>query len=281
MEVVKGIEDLRNKVKDWKKLGYTIGLVPTMGFLHEGHGSLIEKAKKEVDKVIVSIFVNPTQFNNTSDLETYPRDLESDKKLIGNKGGDLVFAPEVEEVYGQKAFTIVDTSVLDENLCGATRPGHFRGVCTIVAKLFNMVMPHKAYFGKKDYQQLAIIKKMVEDLNFDIEVVGCDIVRSKDGLALSSRNSRLTSKGLSDALCLVKSMEIVEEALKKGEKEGVKLISLAREVIDKVEGTKIDYLNIVNKSTLENLNYVDKEALIAMAVWVEGVRLIDNRELKV
>ncbi len=281
MEVVKGIEDLGNKVKDWKKLGYTIGLVPTMGFLHEGHGSLIEKAKKEVDKVIVSIFVNPTQFNNTSDLETYPRDLESDKKLIGNKGGDLVFAPEVEEVYGQKAFTIVDTSVLDENLCGATRPGHFRGVCTIVAKLFNMVMPHKAYFGKKDYQQLAIIKKMVEDLNFDIEVVGCDIVRSKDGLALSSRNSRLTSKGLSDALCLVKSMEIVEEALKKGEKEGVKLISLAREVIDKVEGTKIDYLNIVNKSTLENLNYVDKEALIAMAVWVEGVRLIDNRELKV
>lgn len=281
MEVVKSIEDLRSKVKVWKKLGYTVGLVPTMGFLHEGHGSLIEKAREEVDKVIVSVFVNPTQFNNISDLETYPKDLESDKKLIDSKGGDLVFAPEVEEVYGKKAFTIVDTSVLDNNLCGATRPGHFRGVCTIVSKLFNMVMPHKAYFGKKDYQQLAIIKKMVEDLNFDIEVVGCDIVRSEKGLALSSRNSRLSQKGLDDALCLVKSIEAVEEALKTGENNVDKLISIAKEVIEGVEGSKIDYLNIVDKNTLENLDYIDKEALIAMAVWVEGVRLIDNRELKI
>ncbi len=207
--------------------------------------------------------------------------MESDKNLIINKGGDLIFAPNVEEIYGQRAFTTVDTSILDENLCGATRPGHFRGVCTIVSKLFNIVMPHKAYFGKKDYQQLAIIKKMVEDLNFDIEIVGCDIVRSKDGLALSSRNSRLSSKGLLDALCLVKSIEVVEKAVKNGEREVDKLVSLAKEVIEKVEGTKIDYLNIVDKNTLENLDYIDKEGLIAMAVWVEGVRLIDNRELTV
>ncbi len=281
MEVVKNIEDLRSKVKVWKKLGYTVGLVPTMGFLHEGHGSLIEKAREEVDKVIVSVFVNPTQFNNVSDLETYPKDLESDKNLISSKGGDLVFAPEVEEVYGKKAFTIVDTSVLDKNLCGATRPGHFRGVCTIVSKLFNMVMPHKAYFGKKDYQQLAIIKQMVEDLNFDVEVVGCDIIRSKEGLALSSRNSRLSSDGLEKALCLSKSIAKVEEALKSGEKDVNKLISIAKKVIEEVEGTKIDYLNIVDKSTLENMDYIEKEALIAMAVWVEDVRLIDNKELKI
>ena len=181
MTLVKTIKDVKSQVKEWKNQGLSIGFVPTMGFLHEGHGSLIEKAKSENDKVIVSIFVNPTQFGPNEDLDKYPRNLEGDKTLVTSKGGDLIFAPEVNEIYPEEIYTFVNTSVLDNNLCGLKRPGHFRGVCTVVSKLFNIVNPHRAYFGKKDYQQLAIIKKMVKDLNFDVEIIGCDIIRSEKG----------------------------------------------------------------------------------------------------
>lgn len=279
MEVVKSIKEIRTRVREWKAMGYSVGFVPTMGFLHEGHGSLIERANKENDKVVVSIFVNPTQFNNAKDLETYPRNMEADTKLVSEKGGDVIFAPEVEEMYGSKAYTIVDTSVLDKNLCGATRPGHFRGVCTVVSKLFNIVAPHKAYFGKKDYQQLAIIKKMVEDLNIDVEVVGCEIVRSEKGLALSSRNSLLNEEELDDALVLSKSIGLVESMVEEGVTSTGELLQAAREMIGKGEGSKIDYINIVDQETLEDIDEIKDRALIAMAVSIGNVRLIDNREL--
>ena len=185
MILVKSIKELRTQVELWKNEGKSVGFVPTMGYLHEGHGSLISKAKSQNDKVIVSIFVNPTQFGPNEDLDKYPRDLENDKKVVSSNGGDLIFAPDVKEMYPSEIYTFVNTSVLDNNLCGIKRPGHFRGVCTVVSKLFNIVKPHRAYFGKKDYQQLAIIRKMVEDLNFDVEIIGCEIIRSNKGLALT------------------------------------------------------------------------------------------------
>ncbi len=278
MEVVKGIEELRNKVKDWKKLGYTIGLVPTMGFLHEGHGLLIEKAKKEVDKVIVSVFVNPTQFNNASDLETYPKDLESDKNLIINKGGDLIFAPDVEEIYGQRAFTTVDTSILDENLCGATRPGHFRGVCTIVSKLFNIVMPHKAYFGKKDYQQLAVFRQMVEDLCMDIEIIGVPTVREMDGLAMSSRNNLLTLDERQRAPVLARTMRWINSTIRGGRDD---YTSIIEDAVDQLRAADLepDEIFIRDARTLLPISADSKQAVILMSAFLGKVRLIDNQVL--
>lgn len=279
MELVYTIDDIRRKVKEWKNEGLTVGLVPTMGFLHEGHGQLIKKAHEDNDKVVVSIFVNPIQFNSQNDLKNYPKDLESDKALVENMGGDIIFAPSIEEIYPNKSYSFVDTSVLDKNLCGATRPGHFRGVCTVVTKLFNIVAPHRAYFGKKDYQQLAIIKKMVEDLNIDVEIVACDTIRSKEGLALSSRNSLLTSKEREDALILIQAIEKVEESFKNGERDSKKLLDIAKNEISKVPYAKIDYINIVDAKTLEDSSIIEEDSLIAMAVFIGKTRLIDNREL--
>lgn len=177
MEIVKTIDEVRAQVKQWRRDGKTVGFVPTMGYLHEGHQSLIERAHKENDKVVVSIFVNPTQFAPTEDLESYPRDLERDSKLCETAGADLIFHPEVSEMYNQNASTIVDVEGLTKELCGKSRPIHFRGVCLVVSKLFHIVMPDKAYFGEKDAQQLAVIKRMVRDLNFGIEIIGCPIIR--------------------------------------------------------------------------------------------------------
>ena len=193
MKIVRTISEVRNEVKIWKKQGLSIGLVPTMGYLHEGHKSLIERAHKENDIVVVSDFVNPVQFGPNEDLATYPRDLERDAKLCEEAGAALLFNPEPEEMYFKDFCTYVNMEVLSEELCGKTRPTHFRGVCTVVSKLFNIVTPDKAYFGQKDAQQLAIIKRMVRDLNFDIEIVGCPIIREQDGLAKSSRNTSLST----------------------------------------------------------------------------------------
>ena len=193
MQVTKTIEETRKQIKAWKKEGKTVGLVPTMGFLHEGHASLIKKCREENDIVVVSDFVNPTQFGPTEDLEAYPRDFERDSKLCESLGADMIFCPEPSEMYHDPhAFVSIDT--LSETLCGKTRPIHFKGVCTVVSKLFHIVAPDKAYFGQKDAQQLAIIRKMVEDLNFDIEIVGCPIIREEDGLAKSSRNTYLSKE---------------------------------------------------------------------------------------
>ena len=280
MTLVKTIKDVKSQVKEWKNQGLSIGFVPTMGFLHEGHGSLIEKAKSENDKVIVSIFVNPTQFGPNEDLDKYPRNLEGDKTLVTSKGGDLIFAPEVNEMYPEEIYTFVNTSVLDNNLCGLKRPGHFRGVCTVVSKLFNIVNPHKAYFGKKDYQQLAIIKKMVKDLNFDVEIIGCDIIRSEKGLALSSRNSYLSDLEKEESLILSKTLKLMADKIATGEKNSKALIDFSIESIHSVPSTKVDYIKIVNNETMEDLEIINRNALIALAVFInDKVRLIDNLEI--
>ena len=280
MTLVKTIKDVKSQVKEWKNQGLSIGFVPTMGFLHEGHGSLIEKAKNENDKVIVSIFVNPTQFGPNEDLDKYPRNLEGDKTLVTSKGGDLIFAPEVNEMYPEEIYTFVNTSVLDNNLCGIKRPGHFRGVCTVVSKLFNIVNPNKAYFGKKDYQQLAIIKKMVKDLNFDVEIIGCDIIRSEKGLALSSRNSYLSELEKEESLILSKTLKLMADKIATGEKNSKVLIDFAIENIHSVASTKVDYIKIVNNETMEDLEIINRNALIALAVFInDKVRLIDNLEI--
>lgn len=280
MTLVKTIKDVKSQVKEWKNQGLSIGFVPTMGFLHEGHGSLIEKAKSENDKVIVSIFVNPTQFGPNEDLDKYPKNLEGDKTLVTSKGGDLIFAPEVNEMYPEEIYTFVNTSVLDNNLCGLKRPEHFRGVCTVVSKLFNIVNPHRAYFGKKDYQQLAIIKKMVKDLNFDIEIIGCEIIRSEKGLALSSRNSYLSELEKEESLILSKTLKLMADKIATGEKNSKVLIDFAIENIHSVASTKVDYIKIVNNETMEDLEIINRNALIALAVFInDKVRLIDNLEI--
>lgn len=280
MIVVNSIIEVRNQVTKWKNEGLSIGFVPTMGFLHEGHGSLIQKAKEDNDKVIVSIFVNPTQFGPNEDLDNYPKNIEGDKALVNAMGGDLIFLPEVKEMYPEEIYTFVNTSVLDNNLCGIKRPGHFRGVCTVVSKLFNIVNPHKAYFGKKDYQQLAIIKKMVKDLNFDVEIIGCDIIRSEKGLALSSRNSYLSEIEKEEALILSRTLLELENRIKNGEKNVAVLIDFATDNIHSVSSAKVDYIKIVNNETIEDLTMVNRNALIAMAVFInDKVRLIDNLEI--
>ncbi len=218
MKVVGTIKEVRELVKEWKKNGETVGFVPTMGYLHEGHGSLITKARENNDKVVVSIFVNPMQFGPTEDLDSYPRDLEKDSKFCESLGADLIFHPEPEEMYHEDFSSYVDMSVLTEELCGLSRPVHFRGVCTVVTKLFNIVQPDNAYFGQKDAQQLAIIKHMVQDLNMDINVVGCPIVREEDGLAKSSRNTYLSPEERKAALILSKTVKLAKELIDAGEK---------------------------------------------------------------
>ena len=218
MRVVKTIDEVRKQVKEWRAQGLTVGLVPTMGYLHEGHASLIAASHRDNDRTVVSDFVNPMQFGPTEDLESYPRDIERDAKLVEEHGGDLIFNPEPSEMYHEGFSSFVDMTVLTQELCGLSRPVHFRGVCTVVSKLFNIVKPDRAYFGKKDAQQLAVIRHMVDDLNMDIEIVGCPIVRESDGLAKSSRNTYLNEAERKAALILSKSIRLGQDMVKKGEK---------------------------------------------------------------
>lgn len=274
MQITKTVEQTRRLVKEWKKEGKTIGLVPTMGFLHEGHSSLIKKCREGNDVVVVSIFVNPTQFGPNEDLEAYPRDFECDSKLCERLGVDLIFHPEPENMYCDP-HAYVNIDLLSATLCGKSRPVHFQGVCTVVAKLFNIVTPNKAYFGQKDAQQLAIIRKMVQDLNFDIEIIGCPIIREEDGLAKSSRNTYLNFEERKAAQCLSKAV-----------KEGRKVIyqgCLVRDVLDAMENiikeqplAKIDYISIVDALTMQPVEKVDRNVLVAMAVYIGKTRLIDN-----
>mgnify|MGYP000755551360 FL=1 len=230
MQVTKTVEETRKQIKQWKKEGKTIGLVPTMGFLHEGHASLIRKCREQNDIVVVSDFVNPTQFGPNEDLEAYPRDFERDSKLCESLGADLIFAPSPEDMYHDPhAYVSIDT--LSDTLCGKTRPIHFKGVCTVVSKLFNIVAPDRAYFGQKDAQQLAIIRKMVQDLNFDIQIVGCPIIREEDGLARSSRNTYLSAEERKAALCLSGAVKTGQEAICKGIK-AEEILSKMRAVIE-------------------------------------------------
>lgn len=270
------VDKVRETVKTWKAQGLSVGLVPTMGYLHEGHQSLIERAVQENDRVVVSIFVNPIQFAPNEDLETYPRDLEKDSILCNNTGADLIFHPQPEEMYPNGFSTQVVMNNLTTELCGKTRPTHFSGVCTVVGKLFNIVAPDRAYFGEKDAQQLAIIKRMVKDLNFDIEIVGCPIVREADGLAKSSRNTYLNAEERKAALILSKSIALGKTMAANGERSSAAIISAMTDLINTEPLAKIDYVSIVNAETIEPIDTLSGEVLTAIAVYIGKTRLIDN-----
>lgn len=276
MQIVSSIEELRSIIKWWRGEGHSIGLVPTMGYLHEGHKSLIVKAVSENDRVVVSDFVNPTQFGPNEDLSSYPRDLNRDAALCEEAGADVVFHPEPEEMYDKGSCTFVDMDSLTKGLCGKTRPTHFRGVCTVVSKLFHIVTPDRAYFGQKDAQQLAVVRRMVRDLNFGISIVGCPIVREEDGLAMSSRNTYLSPKEREAALVLHKSLEIAEGMAKSGEQDAGKLISAIVKSIKSEPLARIDYVELVDAETLEPVKTVKAPILAAIAVYIGKTRLIDN-----
>lgn len=275
MRIVKKIDELRAVIKDWKKDGLSVGLVPTMGYLHEGHKSLIDRAVKENDRVVVSDFVNPTQFGPNEDFETYPRDINADAALCEAAGADVIFNPEADEMY-HDALTTVNMTKITEVLCGRTRPTHFSGVCTVVSKLFNIVTPDRAYFGQKDAQQLCVIRKMVSDLNFDIEIVGCPIVREADGLAKSSRNTYLSDKERKAALCLSRGLDIGKNMVANGEESAAALIEAVENEIKKEPLAKIDYVEAVDYNSLKPLIKIQKPLLCAVAVYIGKTRLIDN-----
>ena len=276
MQIATTINEVRKQVKAWKKEGCSVGFVPTMGYLHEGHGSLISRARQVNDKVVVSIFVNPMQFGPGEDLESYPRDLDKDSAYCESLGADLIFHPEPEEMYTDGFCSYVDMSVLTEELCGLSRPVHFRGVCTVVNKLFNIVQPDRAYFGQKDAQQLAIIKRMVQDLNMDLEIIGCPIVREEDGLAKSSRNTYLSEEERQAALVLSRAVKLGQELVAGGETDAKKIVSEMRALIEKEPLARIDYVKAVDGLTMQQIDTVKKPMLVALAVYIGKTRLIDN-----
>lgn len=276
MKCIHTIQETRACIEEWKKQGMRIGFVPTMGYLHEGHESLIKKAVSENDKVVVSLFVNPMQFGPKEDLGSYPRDLERDLICCSKVGADLVFNPEPEEMYLEDFCSFVDVTGLTEGLCGKSRPIHFRGVCTVVTKLFNIVRPDCAYFGEKDAQQLAVIKRMVRDLNMPIRIVGCPIVREADGLAKSSRNTYLSPKERKAALILSRALTKAKKALEEGVMQRNQLHQLITEEVETEPLAHIDYVEIVDALSLQTVEEVDREVLIALAVYIGKTRLIDN-----
>ncbi|MDL0107667.1 pantoate--beta-alanine ligase [Campylobacter felis] len=275
MQIINDIKDLKNIIKKWKNQGLSIGYVPTMGYLHEGHLSLIKKASKN-DKIIVSIFVNPMQFGVNEDLATYPRDLERDAKLCENEGVAVLFTPSVEQMYPKSFSSYVDMNSLTDKLCGAKREGHFRGVCTILMKFFHLITPDVAYFGQKDAQQCAVVKHMVEDLNLDLEIEICPIIREKDGLAKSSRNVYLNEAERKAALVLSRAIFLGENLIQKGERESKIILQAMREELQKESLARIDYIELVNPKTMQNLERIEDSALGALAVYIGKTRLIDN-----
>ena len=276
MQIVSTVDAVREQVKKWREEGLSVGLVPTMGYLHEGHKSLIDKAVEQNDRVVVSVFVNPIQSGPNEDLATYPRDLDRDSALCENAGADLIFHPEKEDMYFDDFCTYVDMEGLTKGLCGKTRPTHFRGVCTVVSKLFNIVKPDRAYFGQKDAQQLAVIRRMVRDLNFDLEIVGCPIIREEDGLAKSSRNTYLSPEERKAAVILHKGLVKGEELVKNGEKNAAKVAEAIREVIESEPLAKIDYVEIVDFDNIQTVETIEGPVLAAVAVYIGKTRLIDN-----
>lgn len=277
------IEEARKAIKKWKAEGLTVGLVPTMGALHDGHASLVTAAVSDCDRVVTSVFVNPTQFGEGEDLESYPRDFERDCKILEEKGCHMVFHPSVQEMYPDGYGTYVNLeSEMTKQLCGRSRPGHFRGVCTVVSKLFNITTPDRAYFGQKDAQQLAVIRRMVKDMDFDIEIVGCPIVREADGLAKSSRNSYLSDKERIAALVLSRSIKAAEKAIEEEfdcEGEGVpagEIKDIMTAIVAAEPLAKIDYVEAVDGLTLMPKDVLKSGDLVAMAVYIGKTRLIDN-----
>lgn len=276
MKVSTTIAEVRSQVKEWKRQGLSVGLVPTMGYLHEGHQSLIARAARENDRVVVSVFVNPIQFGPSEDLESYPRDFERDCTLCEKTGADLVFHPEASEMYAEDFCTYVDMDRLTKGLCGASRPVHFRGVCTVVSKLFHIVTPDRAYFGQKDAQQLAVIKRMVRDLSMDVEIVGCPIIREPDGLAKSSRNTYLSPQERRAAVVLSQALAEGRKALAEGERSAQAITGIIRGVLESEPLAQPEYVELVDWETLEPVETADRPVLAAIAVRIGTTRLIDN-----
>ena len=274
MEIITTIENIRNIVNHWKDKGYSIGFVPTMGYLHDGHAALIDQARKDNDKVIVSIFVNPTQFGENEDLNSYPRDINRDKSLCEAHKADIIFSPTSDEMYhDRKAF--VNIVELSDTLCGISRPIHFKGVCTVITKLFNIIQPTNAYFGEKDAQQLAIIRKMVYDLNFPVNIIGVPIVRESDGLAKSSRNTYLSKEERKAATILYKAVQMGKQTIKRGASAD-SIINTMTEIINTEPLAKIDYVSVVDANTMQPVHEITSPVLVAIAVYIGSTRLIDN-----
>ncbi len=278
MKSVKNLQEMTSLSKQLAAEGKRIAFIPTMGFLHEGHLSLVREGKKRGDILVVSIFVNPTQFGEGEDFDSYPRSLDSDAELLEKEGVDILFVPAGSEIYPEGAQTFVEVTELSKGLCGSSRPGHFRGVATIVAKLFNIVRPDVALFGEKDFQQLAVIRRMVQDLNFDVEIIGMQIVREEDGLAMSSRNSYLSGAERAPALSLYRSLQTAKEAFSEGLRDSDQIIEKAKKVI--APDVRIDYLEVRHPVTLEKVETIEGEALMAIAAHVGETRLIDNTILR-
>ena len=280
MRLISHISEMQSWSERERCAGKRLVLVPTMGSLHEGHLSLVREGRERGDLLVVSLFVNPKQFAPDEDYKNYPRDLERDRNLLEEEEVDVLFHPSVEEVYPEAHQAHVEVEKLGQFLCGAFRPGHFRGVATVVAKLFNIVRPHVALFGLKDYQQFQIIRRMVEDLNLDIEIVGHPIVREKDGLAMSSRNAYLGEQERQAALCLYRSLRKAESLVHNGERESGRILSAVRGEVEKEALARLEYASLCDPSTLEELKDVRDKALLALAVWIGKARLIDNTILK-
>lgn len=276
MQVVTTIAEVREAVRGWRREGLTVGMVNTMGFLHEGHKSLIVRAAAENDRVVVTDFLNPTQFGANEDLSTYPRDFERDRDLCQEAGAAVFFYPEVSEMYDEDACTFVDMNALTGELCGLTRPTHFRGVCTIVSKFFNIVCPDRAYFGQKDAQQLAVIKRMARDMKYGIEVIGCPIVREEDGLAKSSRNTYLSAEERAAGLCLSRAIFAGQAMVEQGERDVKTVLDAMRAIIEAEPLAKIDYVKMVDFNTIEQIDTISGSVLCAIAVYIGKTRLIDN-----
>lgn len=276
MNILTTIDEVRTQIKAWRKEGLSIGFVPTMGFLHEGHMSLMKQARMENDKVVASIFVNPMQFGPTEDLEAYPRDLERDAAMCEEVGVDLIFHPEPSEMYKDGFCSFVDMTGVTDALCGKSRPVHFRGVCTVVSKLFHIVTPDRAYFGQKDAQQVAVIQRMVTDLNMDVEIIPCPIVREEDGLAKSSRNTYLSAEERKAALILSQAIFMGQKMVTDGERDGK---VLAKAIADKIASepmARIDYVEVVDALTMQAVDTLEGTILTAVAVYIGKTRLIDN-----
>ena len=279
MEIIQTVQDMQQWSDAVRAAGQIIAFVPTMGFLHEGHLALMRAGIKHSDRLVISLFVNPTQFGPNEDLDQYPRDEEGDLEKADNVGVDIVFMPSVKEMYPEGNQTAVRVEKLPMHLCGLSRPGHFDGVTTVVAKLFHIVKPNIAVFGQKDYQQLAVISRMVMDLNMDVQIIGMPTYREPDGLAMSSRNSYLSKEERGSALCLKKSIDLAVELFRNGEKKAKVVKSAVCSLIQRYPHTKIDYVNLCDSVTLDDVEAISEDTLLALAVYVGKTRLIDNRVL--
>ena len=280
MEVITKINEMQTRVLSVRDRKKSIGFVPTMGALHDGHISLIRSAREENDEIVVSIYLNPTQFDNSDDFDKYPRQLNKDIEIIRKENADVIFTPCTEEMYPDGFCTHVTQDKLTDALCGGVRPGHFNGVTTIVTKLFNIIDPDRAYFGQKDYQQSAIIKRLVADMNMDVDIRVCPTVREEDGLALSSRNKRLSLEDRKDALCIHGSLQKAGAMFASNVRDAKDIVEEMTSVIKKTKQARIDYISIVNVDTLEDLSFINGRALAAVAVWIGNTRLIDNTILE-